>query len=349
MEKDDKYIINVLKKKYNLKIIEIIGHGGFGNVYLGELHNNIKVAIKVIVIEKTNKIKIKLTTEECFLSKSFKALHIIHTNSIRQDEYKEKGLIIFSINMEYAIHGSLGIFLKYLYTKNLLKVTINTKSFNWINNSNQILIIFFINQLIDTFKLLFISNIVHLDIKLENILLCDEFLMKLCDFSLTRQLSKKQLKHVLTNSTWCYQAPDYYTETKTVSFKNIFKIDLFAFGLIVFFLLFKFHLFPKEHKEKMNYETCIKDIERGRLIIENYIEEKKINNELAIFALKLINKDIEKIPDIIELADDEFLNKNKNDINKIRSINQSMDKKLLFEIYKFEKKKNKRKKFTIFS
>ena len=92
--------------------------------------------------------------------------------------------------MEYAIHGSLGIFLKYLYTKNLFKIRINTCSFNWINNSNKILIIFFINQLIDTFKLLFISNIVHLDIKLENILLCEQFLIKLGDFSLTRQLKE---------------------------------------------------------------------------------------------------------------------------------------------------------------
>ena len=347
MEKEDKYITNLLMKKYNIKIIDLIGHGGYGNVYLGKLENNAKVAIKVIAIDKKNKIKIKLATEECFLAKSFKALHIIYTNSIRQDEYKEKGLIIFSINMEYAIHGSLGIFLKYLYTKNLFKIRINTCSFNWINNSNKNLIIFFINQLIDTFKLLFISNIVHLDIKLENILLCDQFLIKLGDFSLTRQLNSKQSKYVLTNSTWCYQPPDYYTETKTVSFKNIFKIDLFAFGLIVFFLIFKQHLFPKEHKEKMDYQTCIKDIEIGREFVENYIEEKKMNNELGIFVMKLINKDIEQIPDIIELADDEFLNKNKKNIHKIQSINQSMDKKFLFEIYKFENRINKRKKYNI--
>jgi len=347
MEKEDKYIINLLMKKYNVKILDIIGHGGYGSVYLGKLPNNSRVAIKVIIIEKTNKIKIKLITNECFLAKSFKDLHIIYTNSIRQDEYKEKGLLIFSINMEYAIHGNLGLFLKYLYNKNLFKITINNESFNWINNSNKILIIFFINQLIDTFKLLFISNIAHLDIKLENILLCDGFLIKLGDFSLTRQLNSKQSKYVLANSTWCYQSSDYYTETKTVSFKNIFKIDLFAFGLIIFFLIFKQHLFPKEHKEMMNYITCVKDIERGREIIENYAEEKKLNNELAIIALKLINKDIEKIPNIIELADDEFLNKNKKDINKIKSINQLIDKKFLFEMYKFSNKTNKRKKYII--
>ena len=114
MEKEDKYIINLLMKKYNVKILDIIGHGGYGSVYLGKLPNNSRVAIKVIIIEKTNKIKIKLITNECFLAKSFKDLHIIYTNSIRQDEYKEKGLLIFSINMEYAIHGNLGLFLKYL-------------------------------------------------------------------------------------------------------------------------------------------------------------------------------------------------------------------------------------------
>ena len=338
-------IKKLLEKKYECKIKQKIGEGGYGYVFLGSLKNNSKIAIKIMIVEKDNKVKNKIISDECFLAKSFKGFNIIYTNSIRQDPLKEYN--VYSINMEYAVFDNLAFFLNYLYNKNLLRLSIYNKYF-WISNPNTFLIIFFIEQIIKIFQLLFISNIVHFDIKLENFLLCDDFLIKLSDFSLTKQINSKHSTMNFHRSTWNYQAPIYYEKERIISYQNSFKLDYFAFGIIIYYMVFKKHLFPKEHKKTIDYYICVQDIKNGINKIDEAVKEYIIEKDLSLIMKKLINIDVNQISNINEFVDDEWLFKENKCVHKIRNYTQFLDKKFLIEIYKYNNKiTRKRKKYVL--
>ena len=52
-------IKRLFEKKYNCIIKEKIAEGGYGKVYLGYLKNKIKVAIKIMIVEKNDQYKNK--------------------------------------------------------------------------------------------------------------------------------------------------------------------------------------------------------------------------------------------------------------------------------------------------
>ena len=338
-------IKRLFEKKYNCIIKEKIAEGGYGKVYLGYLKNKIKVAIKIMIVEKNDQYKNKKTIDECYMAKSFKAFHIIYTFSITQDNLKDYN--IYSIKMEYAGFGNVGFFLNYLYNKNLLRLSVNNKYF-WISHPNTFLIIFFIEQIIKILQLLFISNIVHFDIKLENFLLCDDFLIKLSDFSLTKQINSKHSTMKFHRSTWNYQAPIYYEKERIISYQNSFKIDYFAFGIIIYYMVFKKHLFPKEHKKTIDYNICVQDIKNGINKIDEAVKDYIIEKHLSLIMKKLINIEVNQISNINEFVDDEWLFKENKCVHKIRNYTQFLDKKFLIEIYKYNNKiTQKRKKYVL--
>jgi serine/threonine protein kinase len=338
-------IKRLFEKKYNCIIKEKIAEGGYGKVYLGYLKNKIKVAIKIMIVEKNDQYKNKKTIDECYMAKSFKAFHIIYTFSITQDNLKDYN--IYSIKMEYAGFGNLGFFLNYLYNKNLLRLSVNNKYF-WISHPNTFLIIFFIEQIIKILQLLFISNIVHFDIKLENFLLCDDFFLKLCDFSLTKQLNKKNSKIKFHSSTWCYQAPIFYKEEKIISFNDSFKLDYFSVGMIIYYMVFKKHLFPKEHQKIINYQICIEDIDNGINKIDEAVKYYNIEKDLSLIMKKLIKKEVHDISNINEFVDNEWLFKENKLVHKIKLYNQFLEKKFLIEMYKYDRNIiRKRKKYVL--
>ena len=138
----------------NYELLKLIGVGSFGQVYLANhIPTNFKVAIKIVNIHKNPRIKSKYDI--------LKELN--HINIIKIFDYFEKydkSYIVF----EYISGGEL---FTQIETKGHLKqIELST--------------IFF--QLIKILKYLHKKNIYHRDLKLENILLSKNNLIKLIDF-----------------------------------------------------------------------------------------------------------------------------------------------------------------------
>lgn len=89
-------------------------------------------------------------------------------------------------------------------------------------------------QLLDAVEHLHLKlKIAHLDIKLENILIGDNFKLKLCDFGFIEDLSNRILKRSGTDG---YRAPEVY-HYNNEGFEGD-KADIFALGVVLFIMIF---------------------------------------------------------------------------------------------------------------
>jgi serine/threonine protein kinase len=73
----------------------------------------------------------------------------------------------------------------------------------------------------------------HMDIKLENILISDEGLLKLCDFGFSTKTTSQISKILGTQS---YMAPEIYNSRNTPC--NAKMTDVFSLGVLFFILAF---------------------------------------------------------------------------------------------------------------
>ena len=339
--------IKKIEKLENIKIEELLGKGGYGVVYSIKENNHIS-AVKFQYIEIKDKQKQKMVSKECLISKSLMHHNIIKTYSIRYHNItlKNQPYVLYSIYMEKGLYQNLHYFNNYFQNSNLMKLTLNKKNFSFLTKPNSFLISFFLIQLIDGFKLFFESNLLHRDIKLDNIICCANFMLKFCDFGLVKNVKKEEQYFHLIKSTWSYQHPDVYKNMQ-IKLKDAFKSDYFSFGVIMYYLLFNSYLFPKEHRNIMNYDLCIDDIKKGKEKINNSIKQNFIDKELGEFTSNLLNEKIENITDIKTMADNEYLNNQRSRINKIKNINQTLEIKFFVEFYKKENSNKRRIKYRL--
>ena len=75
----------------------------------------------------------------------------------------------------------------------------------------------------------------HLDIKLENILLDENFNIKLCDFGFIEDVKTKVHKNIGTDG---YKAPEIYATNGRSEGYDGDKTDIFALGVRLFILIF---------------------------------------------------------------------------------------------------------------
>lgn len=86
----------------NYRIIQLIGRGGFANVYLGEhIYLKTQVAIKVLQTKVTNKEDL-----ESFLKEAQTIAHLVHSNIVRVMHFGVDNDTPFLV-MDYATNGTL--------------------------------------------------------------------------------------------------------------------------------------------------------------------------------------------------------------------------------------------------
>jgi serine/threonine protein kinase len=294
-----KYINNIMSfsPMKNYKFIKILGYGTFGSVLL--IYNqseNIYRALKVITKEKISHKSHNIKSEIYIQS-------IVKNNPfiVQNYDYFQNEQYIFYI-MEYIQGYDL---FECLYSHNINKnILINGLSFTKLNDDA---ILFISSQLIIILEFLLSNNIMHRDLKLENIMLSSDGYIKLIDFNLSKifphkydpsYFSHKTNKYYISNNfydfslkkTYSFCGTDEYLSPEKAIIKiqpklprngYSFETDYWSLGIILYELAYGYLPFNNKNKNKI-IDKIINDEPKFK---------NNINPVLKDFIFKLLIKD----------------------------------------------------------
>ena len=287
MEEEEDYIDNKYIK------IKTLGEGSFGKVYLVKTKDtNKEFAVKVLLKENKNfEVKIKIIN----IISSLKSKYIINMIDYGKGPILGNGENQYVV-YEYASKGTLFDYflfpnessLEEKYAKILFK-----KILKGIQDMHNI-------------------KICHRDIKLENILLDENFNPKICDFGFVIPVSEER-KLKSKCGTRGYTAPEIF---KNVGGYDGIKADIFSLGITLLRLV-------TGKQEKDLVEKMKKVIEENKFEEYNKILKIRIKDtspEFQSLIVKMIDFDPEKRPIIDTLLNDPWFSEVKDD-----DLNQQQD------------------------
>ena len=188
-----------------------LGAGGFGTVYEGQLHNGMKIAVKVL-----NRSLAK-TGEEQFMAEVGTIGRTYHRNLVRlygfcHDQFMN------ALVYEYIENGSLDKYLfndkKEIEWEKLHDIAIGTaRGITYLHEECQ-------------------HRIIHCDIKPGNILLDANYFPKVADFGLAKLCNCDDTHVTLSGyrGTPGYSAPEYLLKNHSITQ----KCDVYSFGMVLF-------------------------------------------------------------------------------------------------------------------
>ena len=346
--------LNQILKKYNYKKKEKLGKGGFGNVYLISAKGN-EFALKVVEVESKKEKLIHNVEIEFSIAKELNSKYCIKTYIIKKDIIDK--INIYSLVMENAYYKDLNHFMYYIHQNLCFHLNNSVNTYPQICNINFMTIKFFAQQFIKVLDFLYNHNIIHCDIKAENILLGILFTIKISDFSLIKKKEKNK-NIILNSSTWNIKGPEYYTCNKEVNNENSSKIDIFGFGLILYYMIFKKHVLNDKNKldnileiDKKR-EFVIQQINDSIQNIKN-ADNELIDDELKKLIISMIEPDIDKRVNLYDLCKNKWIHKDTDIMKKIEYVNADEEIKKFKEFQKLKNENNyeklpkrKRKKFV---
>ena len=339
---------NSMGKNKNIKILNKIGEGGFGKVYSVK-YDDQNIVSKIIPLEKTNddiyKIKKNRVNQEINIHRNLNHSNII--KSFNHTSFSYENYEYFAIFMHKAINKDLGTFLKYM-KKNIFKITNNTENFKFISYFSELSILFIIIQLIKSLFALHEHNIIHSDLKPQNILIFNNFNIKITDFSISTSINKSKITF-LQFGTLNYSCNECFNGM-TLSC-NASKVDYYSLGIILLELIMKKPLNNKKNdnlsleKDKnqllQNLNDSLKEVEELNHLLGNYYSE-----EIIEFLKGLINFDPNTRFGYKEIANSKWIYNNYKAMKDIYNINiYESGLKLFIEFQKNTKVLNIKNKF----
>ncbi|KAI3794367.1 hypothetical protein L1987_36997 [Smallanthus sonchifolius] len=246
----------------------ILGRGGFGEVFKAVLDDNNVVAVKKLLVQHAG-------AKEEFENEVKLISNVHHRNLLR--------LLGWSIEESYLL-----LVLEYMPNGSLDRFLWGTKrgTLNW---NQRYEIIFGIARGLAHLHEEFHVKIVHRDIKSSNILLNDDFKPKIADFGLARFQPEDQT-HVSTKfaGTLGYTAPEYALHGVLSE-----KVDTYSFGIVILEII------------SGRKSTEVKsDSEYTDYLLENTwkLYEKKTHIKVIDETLNLNRYEEEHVAKIIEIA-----------------------------------------------
>ena len=247
-----------IAKSHGYNYVKMIGQGGYGCVIEVEYKGK-HFAMKVINKQKNED---KLNIE---MVKEFRGPNLI---KILGEQIKEECYYLYVMENSYI--GDLSKFHKFLY-----KYLIFKEPFLELVGDN--LIRKLTQQMVNALKTLYLGNLVHFDIKPNNMLMFENLTLKLIDFSLLKKI--KTQKDNIPGGTFGYRTPESY-ENKEFSNNDLKKQDYYALGITIYFL--KYGLIQFKPKDRLNFEQIIRNkwLNKNKKEIQkiNYINQSNENN-----------------------------------------------------------------------
>lgn len=233
-----------------------IGKGSFSTIYKAfRTKDNKEYAIKEIIIDKKS---IKSTVKREFLV--LKKLD--HPNIVKLHDL----IIDTSYNNIYFVfdYFKMGDLAKFLNNKPLKEKYCKKYS----------------KQLATGLKYLYDNNILHRDLKPQNILLTDDLNIKIADFGFARKVDKNMLLNTLCGSPM-YMAPEIINK-QDYSIKS----DLWSVGIIIYQMIYGHVPF-----EVTNFVQLIKKINNEQINYEN--PNIEISNECLALIKNLLQVEVD--------------------------------------------------------
>ena len=224
---------NIFKEKY--QILETIGEGGYGKVYKSKTNSNEFRAIKEIDLEKYKQLK-----EENYSTNIEEDINKLKTyinneiNNMKKCSYGDTN--IYSVHLyDYLCNDKKIYIIMDLCDDNLSSLLKKKKSGFSVEEISDI-----IHQLNHTFKIMNKFNIIHRDLKLENILVKylneekTKYIVKLGDYGISREFDNQKTNRFTIVGTLYTEAPEIMKNEKYND-----KCDLWSLGVIIYMLFFK--------------------------------------------------------------------------------------------------------------
>ena len=279
-----------LKEFNGIEILQFLDSGSESNVYHisissqnNKKKNEKKDAIMKLIIDKR-----RSKDKEIYISETLKNKNVIgcYTHS-----FLEEGNSPFLI-IEYAKFGNLRNF-----NDKVLKRTYFSES----------LICYLAYQILNGIKYMYICKVAHMDLKPQNIVIDQYLNAKIVDFSISLIYKKKKpedyikLPFVGTNF---YMSKEILKSDK-IKAKDIHKVDLYAFGVILYNLAFAQYPYDLKKEDANDYKKILEKIETNKLTFPN---TEDYSSHFLDFISKLLEKDIEKRMNMSEALNHYWIN-----------------------------------------
>lgn len=271
---EDEFLID-LKKSMNPQALEFfeiqerIGKGSECYVY----KSIAKKSKRTIALKIISKKKVKNIHNELNLLKKLRNKNLVNYYGafiIKKDEYD-------CIMMNYGKFGNLINFQNNIINKNYFSESI---------------LCFLSYQILCGLKYLHQCKICHFDIKPQNIIIEDSLNVQIIDYSISEDYSKIKTQKIQLpfRGTSFFIAPEVF-RTDTIDIKDINKIDLYSFGVILYYLAFGYFPFNLKNEDIKKYDVIYQKIMQD-LIINN--EDNYYSHHFIDFLKRLLEKDINK-------------------------------------------------------
>lgn len=293
-----------------MEMKEIIGTGAFGSVYRGVKDNGnyaVKKVSKALLLTDQKKMYFN---NEIYLLKQIK-----HKNIARYID-KNETFSCYYIILEYCNGGTLLNALNDYKTKhnNLLP----EKTVGYLTK-----------QIIEGLVYLHNMNIIHRDIKAENILLhfdnekdkdtmeLSKATVKIIDFGFARYLHKNELASSIIGTPLCMD-PCILSAINNEKIVYSEKCDIWSLGIVVYQLSIGVTPFQGN-----NVNELYDNVTKFNCSISHDI---KLSNECVSFINKLLTIEENKRPNAIDLLEEPFIIKDYKDYNKVLSLKSNQEK-----------------------
>jgi serine/threonine protein kinase len=319
-------ILYGFEEKYE-KIGDPIGKGNDTLVYIGkEKGTNKLIAIKIINLKE---IKSRLRDTNTYSDDYEDQFNIIINNFKKEFEIMR----LCSENNENSVkcyecfrNDEYFSFIMELCETNLKNFLETYSSISNNRGFDERFIYQIMSQLNKAFKKMREKNVVHGDLKLENILIKysnGNFIVKLCDFGMSKILPNFNSNNYSNSNrgTLLYNAPELLA-----SQKHNYKIDLWSIGIILYRLYFIKFPFLGETEQAILSSINIK--------LRNLLNENKRTNDEALNDLikSLLERDIKKRLNWDNYFNHRFFQKNYN--TNLNTINN-----YIFSLYTYDNEK----------
>ncbi len=198
-------------RRLNYDLIDIIGTGAFGTVYSAFNENGQKIAIKV---RKNLKDKALMPISNMFFQEEFLSMQSLqHPNILRVLGVESYDFNFFSIAMELIEGINLNVIIKENKSISERMIKVYTK------------------QILDGLSYIHSENVIHRDIKSSNIMIVNNYTVKIIDFGMSKRVDGSHLPQLDENiaGTVAYMAPEMVNSSRYDA-----RIDVWSLGVLVF-------------------------------------------------------------------------------------------------------------------